>query len=357
MFALAGTAHGQIQTLGLLANGISGDGSVVVGATERDDGFLGMFRWTASGGLTDLGVGVAQEVSRDGMVIVGDRFNGSVNRAVRWTAGTGVVDLGQLPGSGSPGTIGSNGFDLSADGSVIVGLANTNSAGGSFRGFRWTQATGMTALGDLPGGSSFSIARSISADGQTIVGGSIAAGGDRAVRWLGSDPVPVDMGLPPGLSGFTEAGGVSGDGSVVVGVWGTGFENEAFRWTEAGSYQLLGDLPGGLNDSYATATNLDGSVIIGVGNPGDDLPDEAFYWTATEGMRSFRDVLIENGIDVSDWQTFDLLNDLSDNGRVVVGAGTLLDGSFAGFRVVIPAPHTGACLGLGMVFAARRRRS
>lgn len=356
----ASTANAQIEQIGLLANGVSANGSVVVGAIERSDGFLGMFRWTTTNGLLDLGVGVAQEVSRDGTTVVGDRFNGSVNRAVRWTAGTGVVELGQLPGAGAPGSAGSNGIDVSADGSVIVGLANTSSVGGPpFRGFRWTAASGMTTLGDLPGGFNFSQARSISGDGQTIVGVSnvSGAGGDRAVRWLGSNPTPIDMGLPPGLSGFTEARGVSGDGSVIVGVWGTDVENEAFRWTESGGYQLLGDLPGGLNDSYATATNFDGSVIIGVGNPGLDLPDEAFYWTPADGMRTFRDVLLANSIDASAWRTFDLLNDLSDDGRVVVGSGTLLDGSVAGFRVVIPAPSTGAMLVGAGLLASRRRRA
>ena len=354
----SGAAGAHIQQIGGLANGVSADGSVVVGAIERDDGFLGMFRWTTAGGLSDLGVGVGQAVSRDGATLVGDRFNGTVSRAVRWTADAGVVELGQLPGAGAPGTAGSTGYDVSADGAVIVGLGYNNIPGGPpFRGFRWTAATGMTTLGDLPGGFNFSVARSISDDGQISVGSSDGSGGERAVRWLGSDPTPLDMGLPPGLTGFTEARGVSGDGTVIVGTWGTGFENEAFRWTEAGGYQLLGDLPGGLNDSTGAATNFDGSVIVGVGNAGLDVPDEAFYWTVTDGMRSFRDVLLDNSIDVSAWETFNLLTGLSDDGRVVVGTGTLVDGSVAGFRVVIPSPPAGVGLGLGALLALRRRRS
>ena len=36
--------------------------------------------------------------------------------------------------------------------------------------FRWTQATGMVGLGDLPGGSFNSIAWGVSADGSVVVG-------------------------------------------------------------------------------------------------------------------------------------------------------------------------------------------
>ncbi len=348
-------AHASITRIADTVTGVSADGSVVSGFGLVDDD-VQMIRWTASGGAVALGTGAAFDVSRDGRVLVGTRFSGNVTRAVRWTSETGIVPLGQIPGSGTGAF--SEAYDVSGDGSVIVGITDTNSQPGPpLVGFRWTSATGMRALEDLPGGTLSAQASAISADGQVTVGFATGSAGVRAVRWLGNNTAPIDMGLPPGLSGFTEARHVSGDGRVVVGVWGNGLMNEAFRWTQADGYELLGDFAGGLVDSIATATNADGSVVVGTVNPGDELPDEPFYWTRAGGLRSFRDVLIEAGVDVSAWRSFIDIRDLSDDGLVVVGNGVLRDGTFAGFRVVLPAPST-ACVPLaaGGILAARRRR-
>lgn len=255
IWAVATASAAEIVPIGVLGLGVSADGSKAAGAVEISGAYQA-YRWNA-GSTQPLGGGTGLEISRDGSTVVGERFSGSTVRAFRWTAATGMIDLGQLPGSGTNAT--SNAFDASADGSVVVGLARGASA---FRGFRWTAATGMQSLFDLPGGLDVSVANSISADGQVTVGESNNATGGRAVRWIGNSPIPIDVGVPTGLGGFTEAKGVSGDGQVIVGVWGDGLENEAFRWTLAGGYELIGDLPGGPRDSVATATNGDGSVIV-----------------------------------------------------------------------------------------------
>lgn len=343
----------RLDRIGDSVTGVSADGSAIAGFAVVGD-TIEMTRWTESGGLAFLGVGAAFDISRDGNTLVGSRFNGTTTRAARWTADAGIVELGQLTGAGTASF--NEAYDVSADGSVIVGLADTNATFGvPMLGFRWTSATGMRTLGDLPGGQVLAQASAISADGQVTVGYADGADGVRAVRWLGTSTSAQSMGLPTGRSGFTEAKHVSGDGQVVVGVWGDGFENEAFRWTESDGYELLGDFAGGLLDSVATATNFDGAVIVGTGNPGDDLPDEPFYWTRERGLRPFSDVLTEAGIDFSAWDRFVELRDLSDDGLVIGGTGLLLDGTFAGFRVVLPAPSCVALMGLGGLLAAGRR--
>jgi uncharacterized membrane protein len=333
-----------IASLGL---GVSGDGAIVVGGLDNGAELL-VSRWTEEGGVQTLGQGVATDISRDGTTLVGDRMRGSF----RWTMQQGYLELGNLSG----GNRSTNALDLSGDGAIVIGLAHQSTG---FRGFRWTESTGMVALGDLPGGFNFSQANSISADGQTIVGVSTGSSGDRAVRWIGADPTPLTMGLPPGLTGFTEAKGVSGDGNVVVGVWGDGdSSNEAFRWTALGGYELLGDLPGGLLDSVATQTNDDGSVVVGTGNAGDDVPDEAFYWTENAGLRSLRDVLSDAGADLSAWQTLDVPTSLSDDGNVIVGTGTLTDGTVVGFRarLIVPEPSGGVLLMVATVVVSCHRK-
>ncbi|WP_146450614.1 hypothetical protein [Bythopirellula polymerisocia] len=345
----------EITPIASLGLGVSGNGAIVVGAAEGvggDAGYILVSRWTSVGGVQTLGRGSAYDISQDGTTLVGERQVGDASRPFRWTAEQGFTDLGILSG----GNGFANAIDVSSNGDVVVGLASQATG---FRGFRWTPQSGMTALGDLPGGFDYSQANSISADGQITVGVSTGSSGDRAVRWIGANTTPLDMGLPPGLTGFTEAKGVSGNGEVIVGVWGDGiFTNEAFRWTLLGGYELLDDLPGGLLDSVATQTNFDGSVIVGTGNPGDAVPDEAFYWTESTGMRSLREVLLDAGADLSAWRTLDTPTSLSDDGRVIVGTGTLIDGTVAGFRVCISVPEpTGlALLLVGSILAFSKYR-
>lgn len=331
---MAGWASaGVILRIGDSAGGVSANGRVVAGSFfDAAADQLRAYRWE-DGVMQNLGVvsgtpgSFGSEISADGRVVVGQ----SGQRAFRWSTSGGIASIGELPGGSDNGVA----HNTNADGSIVVGISSQTSG---FRGFRWTSATGMRALGDLPGGFDYSVANSISVDSSVTVGVSSGSEGDRAVRWVGSSTTPVSLGvLRPGYN-FSEAYDVSADGLVIVGVSGDGVENEAFRWTLAGGFQGLGDLPGGLLDSFAGGVNADGSVIVGTGNPGDNVPDEPFYWTQTTGMRSLRDVAIAAGIDMSAWQSLITATDVSADGSVVVGSGLTLSGEFAGFRMVIPEP-------------------
>ena len=63
---------------------------------------------------------------------------------------------------------------------MVVG--NCRSASGT-EAFRWTEATGMVGLGDLPGGDFYSTAYGVSADGSVVVGRGRSASGVEAFRW------------------------------------------------------------------------------------------------------------------------------------------------------------------------------
>ena len=111
--------------------------------------------------------------------------------------------LGSLPG----GNYVSEAWDVSGDGSTVVGLSN------SFMGiaaFRWTQADGMIGLGDLPGGSYSSRSNAVSADGSAVVGRSVSASGPEAYRWTQADGM-IGLGDLPGGVFFSGAYGISFD--------------------------------------------------------------------------------------------------------------------------------------------------
>jgi probable HAF family extracellular repeat protein len=201
-------------------------------------------------------------ISADGSVVVG--MAGS--EAFRWTAGGGMVGLGFLPGASS-----SEASDVSADGSVVVGSSGQQA-------FRWTSGDGLVGLGFLPGGSFGSFANAVSADGAVVVGaGDSPFSGSEAFRWTSGSGM-VRLGLLNG-GPTSQARAASADGSVVVGEGRTipFGDREAFRWTPGVGMVGLGTLPGGA-DSIANWVSADGSVIVGAS------AGEAFRWTLGGGM-------------------------------------------------------------------------
>jgi probable HAF family extracellular repeat protein len=167
------------------AYGLSGTGQapIAVGGAIKGSGPNGAtyhsFRWTPSGGLTDLGVLVGDQsfataISADGTVIVGEHSDASgFWRAYRWTAATGMVDLGTLGGPEAAPTA------VNGNGSVIVGTSLTSGESASNEPFIWTAKTamqGLNAVLDAYGVHtgdkwvSLDTLTAVSADGTTMVG-------------------------------------------------------------------------------------------------------------------------------------------------------------------------------------------
>ncbi len=317
------------------ANGVSADGSVVVGLSDSGT-IAGAFRWTTGGGMVGLGgsFSTAHAVSADGSVVVGE----SDNEAFRWTAGGGLVNLPVLPGSEGFAT---RALDVSADGSVVVGFGDSgNGFPGENEAFRWTAGGGTVGLGFFPGspGGFFSEAQGVSADGSVVVGWSDTASTDfEAFRWTVSGGL-VGLGDLPGGSFDSEAIATSADGSVIVGEGTSASGTEAFRWTAGGGMVGLGDLPGGNFRSQATATSADGSVVVGWSNTSLATSGEAFLWTAAGGMRSLQDILTTDfGLDLTGWQ-LQKANGISADGLTIVGEGINPDGFGEAFIATLPAP-------------------
>lgn len=220
------------------------------------------------------------DVSLDGSVVVGEGLSANGIEAFRWSQATGMVGLGSLGGS----EFVSSALGVSASGEVVVGGSVSPFSGERVEAFRWTEVTGMVALGDLAGGEFFSAAAGVSGDGSIVTGGSTSALSPtlgETFRWTQLTGL-VGVGVLPGSGNpATIASRISADGSVIVGWATTGNGREAFRWSESEGLVAMGDLPGGSFDSLATGVSADGAVIVGLAlNPGPT----SFRWTAATGM-------------------------------------------------------------------------
>jgi len=334
------------------AYGVSADGTTVVGKSTSASSGSGSeaFQWTRSWGMVGLGYlpdyhdSAAYGVSADGSVVVGT----SGGQAFRWTMSVGMVGLGDWWFHSTPPAV-------SADGSVVVG-------GEYFfygqcpprEAYRWTLGEGMVRMGYLPGGPSESVATGVSADGSLVVGYSgpyengnclclglpCPCGPMDAFRWTAGSGM-IGLGLPLNACSGGGANGVSADGLVVVGEGPlVGHSQVAFRWTADGGIVALGDLPGGVLASSARAVSRDGSVVVGHGE--SDSGTEAFIWDVQNGMRSLRDVLGDQyGLDLTGW-TLTSAEDVSDDGRTIVGYGTNPDGFTEAWTATLPGDDVNA---------------
>ncbi len=186
--------------------------------------------------------------------------------------------VGDLPG----GSFRSNAFDISADGTVVVGESLSEPG---WEAFRWTQEKGMVGLGDLPGGGFHSIAAAVSADGSVIVGRGRPEGGlvYEACRWTAEGGIE-GLGFLPNSGPSSMAFGVSDDGLVIIGraeLDPFGYA-VAFRWTAEEGMVSLGFLESGVPTRGAWGVSADGSVIMGSAFI-PNTSQEAFRWTQETG--------------------------------------------------------------------------
>lgn len=186
--------------------------------------------------------------------------------------------LGDLAG----GSFFSQAYGISADGGVVVGDSHS---GLGREPFAWDAASGvMQGLGELPG-TNHSNCTGVSADGRVVVGGSSSNSSGSVSEAFIWDAGSGMVGLGHLSGGFFRslAHGASADGRIVVGRGHSALGNEAFIWDAAsGVMQGLGDLPGGAFSSNARAISADGSAVVGRGT--SLLGDEPFIWDATTGM-------------------------------------------------------------------------
>lgn len=350
--------------------GVSDDGRTVVGGSAGPEvylpGFPGPvydyhatrepFIWTPNVGMERIvigGQGEATDVNAGGSVVVG--FASPSDQAFRWTESEGVLPLGNPAGYDH-----SQAYGVSADGLTVVGRS-FDFTPNMTEAFVWTVGKGMLGLGSRAGAAD-SKAWSVSSDGGVIVGGDES----HAAMWTDriGPQVLDDSGIDFDIYSL-ESKAVSPDGSVIVGWGGALVDNGlvtgmGWRWTAEEGVVLLDPSWSPASDGkyYPNAASEAGEYIVGhslnaVG---------AFLWDRAQGIRSLQQVLVDEyglGNALKGW-TLTYANDISPNGRYIVGSGANANGDREAFLVrldAVPEPASGILLllGVGVSLACRKR--
>ena len=178
-----------------VARGANGDGSVVVGSSDTDNGYTHAIVWSGSGWTTKTDLGTlrsdnswnshAVAVSSDGSLVFGDAHNDNgEKRAIVWSGNgwTTKTDLGTLKSDNSGE---SSVWAASGDGSVVGGSAENND--GDQRATVWSGSgwNTKTDLGTLrTDNSGVSRVNAFSSDGKFALGLADNDNGDyHAVVW------------------------------------------------------------------------------------------------------------------------------------------------------------------------------
>jgi len=209
----------------------SDDGKVLVGLAWNGCNFARAFRWEESTGMVDLGtltVGQstrANGVSGDGRVVVGWQDQGGPRRGARW------VDGKQEFFTGPSGLIG-EARSANRDGSIVVGqaceFASLANLSANQQAWIWSSRDGVQCLSPprIRVDKNFiGIADATSEDGY-VIGGSQSFGLEaESVIWINREPKYLkdylrENGIPDAFQGWINTGfitAVSRDGRVLVG--------------------------------------------------------------------------------------------------------------------------------------------
>jgi len=338
----AGSAGAQTlqwlgATDGTIGDGVnvSADGSTLVFRVSSSEAR----RWTALGGSVVLGTsGTPRGISGDGTTIVG-RAPGvyGFGHAWRWTAAGGLTVMPVTPSQPTP------------NGSYAAGISVLGRvAGGASTGFdapAYWETTGSQTYIDSAGLGYQAF--DISPDGSVIVGYRLAAacGQTCAMRWTdagGGSFVGSAIGTNPN-SGFGVAIKASSAGAVILGVNDSSADSGGWTWTAATGIQLLDT--GGMEEAVGLGISHDGSLIVGYVATGAN--NTAAAWAGVGApARTLAQLLLEDyGYSVgADFLA--LATDVSGDGRVIVGKGRQGGvGSTQVFRLELPAPAAVPALG------------
>jgi hypothetical protein len=337
--------------------GIS-DTGVVVGTDTFANQY---FSWNAVDGIALIGgigandgYGGQATISNDGTRVGGTNINGQTGKgeaAIYDMEMASWTNLGGIGGTVDNST--SSGWGISGDGQTLVGLGWTNSF--EARAISWSQGTGMVELGMTGSNAYQARANTASNDGSVIGGWEDNDNGRQGAVWVnGVQELLVDE------NGFavSEALAISGDGQWVTGVAYGSFAPYRYN-TATDVLEYLAPVTGDFffPSALGTAISDDGATIIGqVRDFGPPLSGPGFIWREGHGAMTLNDYFDAAGVVYEQDFFFSIPLAMSGDGLTMAGYGISATEGIVGWVVTVPTPASALVLGLGGVVGMRRRR-
>ena len=191
-----------------------------------------------------------------------------------------------------------------------------------------SEAAEFIPLGDLPGGTTFSMATDLSADGSTVLGQSDSAEGTQLFRWNLDTGFSILPSFEPEFGqvgpNFT-ASSISGDGTSVGGYAWTGAFLEGVKWDPINGFTRMGVLApegGGVLMPMSVSVDIsaDGNAMVGRGTAPSTTSLAAILWTSTMGLVSLEYLPDDAPEPFFTSQSFAW--GISDDGHTVVGSSS-----------------------------------
>lgn len=296
------------------ANDMSPDGRFIVGSRVDPQSFeqRGYLYDSVTGSMTLLPPECVEPVavSDNGTAIVGSIYINEETLeevAAIWTAASGVwTSLGYLPNAGTCPSR-SNGYEISADGSVVVGLSWDGCSG---RGFKWTAAGGMVELQSMAnGGNRASV---VSANGQLIAGFAQGTFERTPAYWTRGNTGHL---ISPSGNMTGEIHGINEAGTIMLGER----NGKAASWTYP---DLVTDIIGNgslLPGWTGIATDIaDDGTVVGF----DFLIGNRRAWLARPGVGPCIDLkayIESNGGVMPAGVNLEVCQAISNDGRTIIG--------------------------------------
>lgn len=324
---------------------MSVDGSVIVG----NDINFETVRWTADSGVVNLGRGTfplgvgagSPDCSDDGSTVSATIITSDGQFATQgiWTEADGWIELMPPPPSdgGLIDLAYGSAWGLSGDGTKLVGLywrPNDFATGGAHA----SMATIRGGVIDLGSTGSDSRANHANFDGSVVVGWDARSDG----LWQPSVWENGTQTIIQEFEGFTGASVVTPDGDIIAGY---GYDDlfgyfPATLWHRDGSGwtpQVLGVVPGTTGPTGLSSPNAmtpDGSIVVGFNRFNLASAATGFIWTEDTGMVDIKDWLDDRGVIVPGEMLIVDATCISNDGRTIAGIGLNINtGEPLGFRV------------------------
>jgi uncharacterized membrane protein len=336
--AFSTTSFTPTGIIDMIPTSMSDDASIVVGTGTS--GVPNLY-YTEAGGAVVIGDGCFSglpAISGDGTTVLGCHTDEQgLWNAARWLGGTSWLDLGTVAGGIPCDFFLSGAYGVNQDGSLAVGLLYLATLCRANAG-TWDLTNGdVTVLPAEFGETAYTRANAVNGDGSVIVGWQDQPTGERtAARWVkGVEEVL----LTPNGEFNGEAHAVSADGNTIVG-GSYALGEDAWIWQpQIGVRPIFGE--GSLT---ALDVSDDGNVVVGFSS---FISSQSAFICLTSKAKEARDLLTflkSRGAVVPDGWRLIAANLISADGNIIYGWGLNPDNLVEMYKVVLdlnvaPRPH------------------